>query len=196
MVTPQSRQPSEHHTPAGAPVPRAYPPARQREEFVRSLHEAHGRALLAFALAEVHGDRQAAEDIVQETMLRAWQHPDSRGLQAAPRAWLFTTAHRLVIDRWRRISVRPQEVADIQLQHVSVRDHADTALSGLVVKEALSALTDKYRAVIVQVYLNGRTANETATVLDIPVGTVKSRLHNAVRALRAVLEAKGATDVD
>jgi RNA polymerase sigma-70 factor (ECF subfamily) len=65
-----------------------------------------------------------------------------------------------------------------------------------VVKEALSTLTDKYRAVIVQVYLHGRTANETAAILDIPVGTVKSRLHNAVRALRAVLEAKGATEVD
>jgi RNA polymerase sigma-70 factor, ECF subfamily len=196
MVTPQSHQPSEHRTPAGEPVHRAYPPARQREEFIRSLHETHGRALLAFALSELQGDRQAAEDIVQETMIRAWQHADSAGLRGAPRAWLFTTAHRLVIDRWRRISVRPQEVANVPLHHVEVRDHADTALSGLVVKEALSALTDKYRAVIVQVYLHGRTANETAAVLDIPVGTVKSRLHNAVRALRAVLEAKGATEVD
>ena len=196
MVTPQSRQPGEHRTPAGDPTHRAYPPARQREEFVRSLHEAHGRAVLAFALSELHSDRQAAEDIVQETMLRAWQHADSVGLRAAPRAWLFTTAHRLVIDRWRRISVRPKEVADVPLHQVEVRDHTDTALSRLVVKEALSALTDKHRAVIVQVYLNGRTVNETAAVLDIPVGTVKSRLHNAMHALRAALEAKGATEVD
>jgi RNA polymerase sigma-70 factor (ECF subfamily) len=198
-VTQQPRQSRVADLPAAAPA--AVPPGRdgpawQREEFIRSLQAAHGSALLGFALSELQGDRQAAEDIVQETMLRAWQHADAAGALAAPRSWLFTIAHRLVIDRWRRRSARPEEVTDEQLRYVGVRDHSDAALAGIVVREALSGLSEKYQAVIVHVYLDGRSVQETAAALGIPPGTVKSRLHSAVRALRAALEAKGATAND
>jgi RNA polymerase sigma-70 factor (ECF subfamily) len=168
--------------------------ARRREEFARGLHEAHGRVLFAFTLGKLNGDRQAAEDIVQETMLRAWQHADTAGALAAPRAWLLTVAHRLVIDRWRSLSARPKEVADADLRHLAVRDHSDAAVSGLLVRDALAGLSEKHRAVIVHVYLWGHSVNETAAMLNIPPGTVKSRLHNAARAMRAALEEKGAKD--
>jgi RNA polymerase sigma-70 factor (ECF subfamily) len=172
------------------------PGPRQREDVVRSLQRAHGRALLGFVLSEVHGDRQTAEDIVQETMLRAWQHADAAGMAAAPRSYLFTIAHRLVIDRWRRLSVRPEEVAGADLGHLGVRDHADAALSGLVVREALAGLDERHRAVIVLVHLDGRSVRQAAATLGIPTGTVKSRLFHAVRALRVALEAKGETGLD
>ena len=81
------------------------------DELVRVLMEEHGDALFAHALRLVGGDRQQAEDLVQETLLRAWRHPDlidpERG---SVRAWLFTTARNLSIDAWRRRSSRVPEV--------------------------------------------------------------------------------------
>src|SRR5438034_7821678 len=81
------------------------------EDLVRTLYAEHGDALFAHALRLTSGDRQRAEDLVQETLLRAWQHPEaldpSRG---SVRAWLFTTARNLAIDAWRRRSVRVGEV--------------------------------------------------------------------------------------
>ena len=69
----------------------------------------HAEALLAYVQRLVHGDRQLAEDIVQETLLRAWRHagsvpPESR------RPWLFVTARHLVIDAYRARRSRPAEV--------------------------------------------------------------------------------------
>jgi RNA polymerase sigma-70 factor (ECF subfamily) len=182
------------HQSGSKPPVNGSPSSAQREEFVRALHEAHGRALLGFALSELRGDRPSAEDIVQETMLRAWQHAEVAGSLNAPRAWLFTIAHRLVIDRWRNLSTKPQEVPEDQLRYVGVRDPADSTLSSMMVREALSGLTANYNRVLVEVYLHGRSVTETAAVLGIPPGTVKSRMYRAVRALRAALEAKGAMD--
>ena len=77
------------------------------EDVVRALYAEHGDALFAHALRLSGGDRQRAEDLVQETLVRAWRHPDvldpERG---SVRAWLFTTARNLSIDAWRRRSSR------------------------------------------------------------------------------------------
>ena len=188
-----TRQPGRPATVSLAAVEQSQPEdaARRRADFVRALQEAHGRVLFSFALGKLNGDRQAAEDIVQETMLRAWQHADTARKLAAPRAWLLTVAHRLLIDRWRGLSTRPREVADADLRQLAVRDHSDAAVSGLLVREALAGLSEKHRAVIVHVYLHGHSVNETAAMLDIPPGTVKSRLHNAARAMRTALAGEG-----
>jgi RNA polymerase sigma-70 factor (ECF subfamily) len=188
-------QPSEPAT-ARQPARIDPEPSRdRREEFVRTLHSSHGHALLGFVLSELHGDRAAAEDIVQETMLRAWQHADQAGSLSAPRAWLFTIAHRLVIDRWRSLNARPREVTDEQLRHVGIRDPSEDMLSGIVIREAMAALTAKHRVVLVDIYLRGRSVADTARVLGLPPGTVKSRLNKALHALRVALEAKGALEV-
>lgn len=179
---------------SGSPPADDPPSAGEREAFVNTLHQAHGKALLGFVLAQVRGDRPTAEDIVQETMLKAWQHAEAAGTANAPRAWLFTVAHRLVIDRWRNLNARPREVSEDQLRYVGVHDPMDSALSSMVVREALSGLSKNYKRVIIEVYLHGRSVAETAEVLGIPPGTVKSRMYRAVRALRAALEAKGAMD--
>ena len=83
----------------------------QDTALLRALHEEHGDALFSHAVRLTNGDRQRAEDLVQETFLRAWRHPEvldpSRG---SVRSWLFTTARNLAIDAWRRRSVRVGEV--------------------------------------------------------------------------------------
>jgi RNA polymerase sigma-70 factor (ECF subfamily) len=100
-------------------------------------------------------------------------------------------AQRLVVDRWRSRNARPQEVVDTPLLYMGMADHTDRTLSRIVVREALAALTPKYRATIVEIFLRDRSEKEAAAVLGIPVGTVKSRLHAALRTLRVAIDTKG-----
>lgn len=82
------------------------------EALIRSLYEEHGRALLAYA-TRLTGDRAAAEDVVQETLVRAWRHPDALvNGKGSVRGWLLTVARNLVTDRVRARAARPQEVAE------------------------------------------------------------------------------------
>jgi RNA polymerase sigma-70 factor (ECF subfamily) len=72
-------------------------PRQANEELARVLHNEHGAALLWFVQRRTRGERQLAEDIVQETVLRAWRHADDLPTTGAVRAWPFTTAHRAVL---------------------------------------------------------------------------------------------------
>jgi RNA polymerase sigma-70 factor (ECF subfamily) len=86
--------------------------------------------------------------------------------------------------------VRPAEVAgDMLASQGAVDNELDRALVALDLERALTKLTSKHRAVLVNIYLHGRSLDETAERLGIPVGTVKSRVHHALRALRRTIEA-------
>src|SRR5437016_14187928 len=107
-------------------------------ELLRVLHAEHGDALFAYALRMCSGDRQRAEDLVQETLLRAWQHPEALDPQrGSVRAWLFTTARNLAIDAWRRRTSRVSEVVtDSPPERAS--DDADRVVDSWLVAEALA----------------------------------------------------------
>jgi RNA polymerase sigma-70 factor (ECF subfamily) len=164
------------------------------DELVRALCEEHGEALYAHALRLSSGDRQRAEDIVQETLVRAWKHPDlldpERG---SARAWLFTTARNLSIDAWRRRSARAPEVITDTLPETSSVDEADRAVEAWLIAEALDRLTPAHRQVLVECFYRGRSVADAAARLGIPPGTVKSRTYYALRALRLVLAEMGVT---
>src|SRR5260221_9657974 len=82
--------------------PEAWRASTTAPEPVSELWRHHGSALMRFACKLTLGDRQRAEDIVQETLLRAWRHPEVLGTGRAPiRPWLFTVARRVAIDVWR-----------------------------------------------------------------------------------------------
>jgi RNA polymerase sigma-70 factor (ECF subfamily) len=154
------------------------------EALVRHLYAEHGRALLAYA-TRLTNDRAAAEDVVQETLVRAWKHADALGTgSGSVRGWLFTTARNLVIDRARAKAARPTEVAESPATPPIQRDHADAVVASVTVLEALDELPPHHREVLVEIYLNGRSVTEAAEALGIPAGTVKSRSHHAMRALR------------
>ena len=162
---------------------------------LRALHDEHGDALFSHALRLTNGDRQRAEDLVQETLLRAWRHPEvldpSRG---AVRSWLFTTARNLAIDAWRRRSVRVGEVVTDNLpEPPPTEDEADRAVEAWTVAEALGRLSPPHREVLVEGFYQGRSVAEAAARLGVPSGTVKSRTHYALRSLRLVLEEMGVT---
>jgi RNA polymerase sigma-70 factor (ECF subfamily) len=165
------------------------------EDLIRALHAEHGDALFAHALRLCDGDRQRAEDLVQETLLRAWRHPEALDPdRGSTRAWLFTTARRLAIDAWRRREARVGEVVtDAIPEPRSELSEADRAVEAWTIAEALERLSPSHREVLVECFYRGRSVAEAATVLGIPAGTVKSRTHYAVRALRLVLDEMGVT---
>jgi RNA polymerase sigma-70 factor (ECF subfamily) len=154
------------------------------EALVRSVYDEHGRALLAYA-TRLTGDRAAAEDVVQETLVRAWQHPEVLvNGKGSVRGWLLTVARNIITDRARARAVRPVEVAESPVTPPVSRDHADLVVDSMVVMEALHQLSGHHRDVLVELYFRGRSVTEAADVLGIPPGTVKSRSHHALRALR------------
>ena len=158
---------------------------------MRTLHDEHGPALWTFVLRLTSGDRNRAEDVVQETMVRAWRHPEV--LQRSPdavRAWLYTVARRIVIDESRRPANR-REFSSASLPDRPGDDGTDALLDSWLVAEALTRLSDDHRAVIVECYYHGRSTKDAAETLGIPDGTVKSRTHYAVRALRLALQELG-----
>jgi RNA polymerase sigma-70 factor (ECF subfamily) len=167
--------------------------ASSEAELLRTLHEQHARALWSYVFSLTGGDRGKAEDVVQETMLRAWRHPDvldqSRG---SSRAWLFTVARRLVIDGWRSAQQRTElTTADPpeQVRGDGVDDLADRA----VVSAAIRRLSLEHREVLLECYYRGSSVAQAAERLQIPAGTVKSRTHYALHALRLALAEIGGT---
>jgi RNA polymerase sigma-70 factor, ECF subfamily len=158
------------------------------EALVRSLFHDHGNALLSYA-TRLTGNRWAAEDIVQETLLRAWRHADSLDETAGSvRGWLFTVARNLARDRLRRRLASPAEVGPSALEFgVPESDHAEQVVDLMFAADALAQLTNEHRDVIVELYFRGHSVAEAAEALGVPIGTVKSRAHRALHTIRSLM---------
>lgn len=159
---------------------------------VRLLHEEHAGPPYAFCVRYTD-DPQRAEDVVQEVFLRAWRSLSSTDLHTRPvRPWLLHVARNLLTGAHRAQRSRPVLVADDSaLESAPTRDELDRAVEAWQVAAALGRLTSEHREVLVQAHWLGRGVTETAALLGIPPGTVKSRTYYAVRALKLVLEEMG-----
>lgn len=162
---------------------------------MRLLYQQHAAALWRYAV-RLTGDRTRAEDVVQETLLRAWRHPEvSRDTDRSARAWLFTVARNLIIDERRSARYRT-ESGSTDVEAAADRagpDEVETALNRILLEEALAQLSDEHRAVIGRAYYRGWSTAQIAADLHLPEGTVKSRLHYGMRALRLRLQEMGVT---
>jgi RNA polymerase sigma-70 factor, ECF subfamily len=158
------------------------------EQMARAVFAEHGRAMQLYA-TRLLGDRELAEDVVQEALIRIWRHPEvlTNG-QGSVRGWLLTTVRNIVISRARARAVRPLEIPESPATPAAVDDHAAAVVAAVTVHAALDALSDEHRTVIEQLYLRGRDLDEVARVLGVPKGTVKSRAHYALRALRRAMQ--------
>src|SRR6478735_2311388 len=159
---------------------------------VTELYRQYRVPLMAYVLRLTAGDRQQAEDVVQETMLRAWRQAGKLDLtEPSLMPWLTTVARRIVIDDQRRKSARPAETGDGMLENAPAADTTEDMLRKVLVAEALQSLTPAHREVLNETILRDRTVNQAADALGIPVGTVKSRVYYALKALRLVLAERG-----
>ncbi|ORV49761.1 RNA polymerase subunit sigma [Mycobacterium triplex] len=162
---------------------------------MKALYDEHAAVLWRYAL-RLTGDAAHAEDVVQETLLRAWQHPEVVGdTERSARAWLFTVARNMIIDD--RRSARYRNVVgsldEDGAPEQATPDEVNAALDRLLIADAMTQLSAEHRAVIERSYYRGWTTAQIAGDLDIAEGTVKSRLHYAVRALRLTLQELGVT---
>jgi len=165
--------------------------ALTKERDVREAYAAHAGELYGFATRSL-GDAGLAEEAVQETFLRAWRagkrfDPEIGSL----RTWLFAILRNVVIDLGRARAARPM-LAEGGAEP-SVEPIEETLLAWQV-EEAMRRIGDQHREILVQTYYRGRPYAEVATELGIPVGTVKSRVYYALRALRIALEEMGYED--
>lgn len=161
---------------------------------LRRLHEEHSAALWSFAVRMLGGDEATAQDVVQETFLRAWQHPAALDPRSGSvRGWLFTVARHLIIDQRRREHRHP-EVVMPQLPEPDVqRDFAARVADRELVLSALRTLSVDHRRVLLECYFRGSSVAQAAERLGIAEGTVKSRTHYALIGLRDALEDLGWT---
>jgi RNA polymerase sigma-70 factor (ECF subfamily) len=168
-------------TPTTAPPT---PPApRPRPDPFRCLVREHRGALTSYA-ARLLGDHHLAEDIAQEALLRAWPHAERLySTEGSVRGWLRTVVRNLVIDRMRSPAVR-YETGHGPTEESTARDDTEAVLAAIDSVRLLRGLSPEHREVLVHTYLCGRTLDETAGILGVPVGTVKSRRHYALRTLR------------
>jgi RNA polymerase sigma-70 factor (ECF subfamily) len=159
------------------------------EQALAELQRDHGPALLSFLLGLTYGDQQRAEDLLQETLVRAWQHPEAFDAPyESMRPWLFTVGRRRAHHARRSRMARPTEIGDGVLAVTpDPADVTESAVAALDVRAAVGSLSPEHRAVLVQIYFHGLSVNEAAQALGIPPGTVKSRSHYALRALARCL---------
>jgi RNA polymerase sigma-70 factor (ECF subfamily) len=165
------------------------------DALLRALYDEHAGPLLGYVVRLTRGDRQRAEDVVQETLLRAWRHPEAiASAHGSPRPWLCTVARNLVIDGERSRNARPRESSTQDLSSlaaVPADDELDRALLSWEVSECLASLSHDHRAVLIETYYRGHSVAAAAEILGVPPGTVKSRTYYALRALKLALQERG-----
>ncbi len=135
------------------------------------------------------GDRGAADDLVQDTLERAWAklHLYRRGTDL--RAWLFTVMHNVHVNKVR--ATRPTDPIDEDAPELAQRATQGDALVVRDLDRSISLLPDEQRAVLLLVALEDMSYEEVARTLGIPIGTVMSRLSRAREKLRAMMLGQG-----
>lgn len=166
------------------------------EDEVHAAYVAHGPELYRFLLRGL-GDPGAAQDVVQETFLRAWRAADRFDPELASlRVWLFAIARNAMIDHARAAGARPWQgnLVDpptAEAASEAVADPTERLLRNWVVEEALQRISEDHRAAIVQTHLLERPYAEVATELAIPIGTLRSRVFYGLKALRVAMDEMG-----
>jgi RNA polymerase sigma-70 factor, ECF subfamily len=160
---------------------------------LRSLCEIHGPHVLAFLVGQL-GDRSLAEDVAQEVMLAAWRGAARFRGESRVRTWLLGIAHHLAANTRRRNGHMTVSVDDGVIDRHCNRDDlgatSDAGIDARIdLRAALHCLPPHQRAALGLVFFHGMSVDETARILGVAPGTVKSRLHRARAALRAQLGA-------
>lgn len=157
-----------------------------------ALVEDHYRPLFQFALSLARSEADAA-DLTQETFLRWAKKSGQLRDTAKAKSWLFTTLYRLFLNRRRHVTRFPHdELSDAEPRLPSIESDAVRALEGSEVMTALAQIDETFRAPLTLFYLEDHSYHEIAEILDIPEGTVMSRLWRGKAMLREKLKDRAA----
>jgi RNA polymerase sigma-70 factor (ECF subfamily) len=166
---------------------------RGDENAMAEFYREHGRVVLAQVLL-VTGERALAEEIVQDTMLAVWRGAGSFRGESSVRSWVIAIARRQTRDRLRVRRLRLVDDTFLAGQPGSAPGPEVMALDRAELAEVMGAirgLASAHREVLGLAFGSGLSLPEVAGVLEIPVGTVKSRLAAARTALNRILDEKG-----
>jgi RNA polymerase sigma-70 factor, ECF subfamily len=151
---------------------------------IRQLYCGHAEALHGY-VERFCTDRTSADDVVQETFIRAWRHLPKLSADDRPiRPWLFRVARNLLIDADRAARSRPVIVQALPEENAGTDWALDQVLDRELVSAAMQHLSPAHRKVLVEAFYHGGSLVAVAEELGIPHGTVRSRLHYALQALR------------
>ena len=158
---------------------------------LETLYQLHGAACFGYLLRRLDGDRPAAEDLLQDLMLAAWRGAAAFRGDSEVRTWLLGIAHRLWLQELRRRSRRPRPSDDpeARLDQLPLEDLQPEDAVQSELREALAALPPDLRTAVDLTFGQGLRLQDAARILDLPLGTVKSRLFRARHQLRHLLEA-------
>jgi RNA polymerase sigma-70 factor (ECF subfamily) len=145
------------------------------------------------------GDAGLAEEVVQETFVRAWRACSSFDPDGSPMlVWLSVILRNLALDRMRARGRRPRLARSVPSEELMVSarpDGVDLLLLRAGLRDALARLHDDHRAAVVETILLDRPYEDVAAELGVPVGTLRSRAFYALRRMRRILEAEGAPEL-
>lgn len=166
---------------------------RREPQALAALYDRYGR--ISFALAfRIVNDHGIAEDVVQEAFLRLWHQAGSyQASRGTVRSWLLSIVHHRAIDVLRSREHRserdlPLERAESVPGSTDVWQQVSRSLDREVIHEALASIPAVQREAIELAYFGGYTYTEIAAMMNVPLGTVKSRLRLGLERMRAYLE--------
>lgn len=164
------------------------------EQALEALYDRYASAVMGLAL-KILGEREPAEEVVQEAFWRAWSRANSyRAERGAGLSWLFGIAHHLAIDLIRRGVSKRSEVVPVALKQVdrdSVEESTGAALRREQVVAALAELAPEQRQVLELAYFGGLTHRQIAEATKTALGTVHTRARLGLQKLRSALLARG-----
>jgi RNA polymerase sigma-70 factor, ECF subfamily len=155
---------------------------------IRQLYRGHAVALHDY-VERFCTDSATADDVVQETFIRAWRHLPHLSADDRPiKPWLFRVARNLLIDAHRAARSRPDVVQALPDEDAETDPGLEQVLDRALVSAALEHLSPAHRRVVVETFYNGGNLAAVANELGIPHGTARSRLHYALLAMRHQLD--------
>ena len=173
----------------------AYRLAAGDERALRELVVSYGQRMYAYAL-RLTGDPARAEDVVQESLVAAWQGAKQFRGTGSLIAWLLGIVHHKAMDSFKKSATVIQDglgeaATDLPAEGPLLEEQVAIGEQRRLLRQGLERLSPKHRAVLELVFYQGLSLQETAEVCGVPLGTVKSRLNYAKASLRGVLNRAG-----
>ena len=164
---------------------------RNKEQRAISIvYEKYGEALMG-VIFRLLGDQERSEEALQETFLKIWKYGDSYDPEKSRLfTWMMTIARNTAYDASRKKSFRDRKRIQPLENHVSIIEKANsvqTYTDAIGLQELIDKLNTKYATIIDILYFQGYTQSEAAKELDIPLGTVKTRVRKAFQYLKQML---------